>query len=133
MYRCRMERLRTPGTLAPAVAGALLRGGTDASDDEVSLVERSVSHSVSAMPDLLAVGVRGVSAVAGGALFVLGRGDFRRQSRDRQVALSERLATLPLPGVAEYVRLTRGLGLVALYESRAADGGAGAPSQSRAG
>jgi hypothetical protein len=37
---------------------------------------------------------------------------------ERQAELAGRLSALPIPGMAEFVRLTRGLGVVSLYESR---------------
>ena len=78
----------------------------------------SVARSVAAMPDVLRMGVAGVSLVAGVVLSLLERGDFAAAPIERQAELARRLSVLPVPGLAEFVRLTRGLGLVSLYESR---------------
>jgi hypothetical protein len=126
-----MLRLRTKGPLAPVVASALVRGDSDATAVELLEVERSVHDSLGAMPDTLRFGVNGVSLLAEGALLVLGRADFRSQPTARRVGLARRLSALPLPGMAEFARLTRGLGLVSLYEGRDA-AAASAPPEHRA-
>jgi hypothetical protein len=107
--------------LATSIAVALVRGETDATDREIDQVRRSVARSIDAMPDFMRLGVRTVSAVAGLALFAQLRAPFHTAVPQRQARLAASLAGLPLPGVAEFLRLTRGLGLVALYESRSAD------------
>jgi hypothetical protein len=112
--------------MAPVLAAALVRGGTDATPAEVDEVARSVARSLDTMPDTLRLGVRAAELAAGVVLRVLGRGDFRTRSSARQAELAARLATLPLPAVPELVRLTRGLGLASLYEARSAAPGAGA-------
>lgn len=112
---------RTDGPLAAGVAAALLRGDTDATEVELAFVHDSVADSVDAMPDFLRTGVRGVSAFARLVLFGLERRRFEVVPAERQTALAGRLSLLPLPGIAEFVRLTRGLGLVSLYEARATD------------
>jgi hypothetical protein len=114
-----MAPSRTPqGGLAATVAAALVHGDTDATAQEVAEVRASVARSVSAMPDLLRLGVGGVSLVAGVVLSVLERGGMAAAPLERQAELAGRLSALPIPGMAEFVRLTRGLGVVSLYESR---------------
>lgn len=110
------------------VAAAIVHADTDATEREVADVRDSVARSVAAMPDFLRLGVGCVSLVAGVVLSVLERGGFAAAPLERQAELAQRLSVLPVPGMAEFVRLTRGLGLVSLYESRseATTAGAGA-------
>lgn len=108
----------TSVNVAPVLASALIRAGTDATAPEIDEVADSVARSIDAMPDTLRMGVRAAELAAHVALWALGRGDFRRQSAARQAELAERLAALPLPAIPELVRLTRGLGLASLYETR---------------
>ena len=70
------------------------------------------------MPDTLRFGVRMAGLASSGLLSLLGRGRFRTLPADRQRAAVAKFADLSLPVVGEYVRLTRGLGLVSVYESR---------------
>ena len=121
-----MRPTSTSTGIAPVLAAALVRGGTDATPAEIDEVARSVARSVEAMPDTLRTGVRAAELAAGLVLRALGRGSFRAQSSARQAELAARLATLPLPAVPELVRLTRGLGLASLYEARSAVPGDGA-------
>ena len=112
--------------LAATVAAALVHGDTGATSVEVDQVRGSVEDSIGSMPDFLRLGVGGVSLVAGAVLSVLGRGSFAAAPLERQAELAARLSALPIPGMAEFVRLTRGLGLVSLYEHRVAGTAVGA-------
>lgn len=112
--------------VAPVLASALVRASTDATTSEIDDVAVSVTRSIDAMPDTLRMGVRAAELAAHVALWALGRGDFRKQSESRQAELAERLAALPLPAIPELVRLTRGLGLASLYETRTPALGVGA-------
>jgi hypothetical protein len=99
-----------------------VRAETDASPCEVDQVHGSVAESIGAMPDFLRWGVSGVSLLAGAVLFTLARldrADDGTAPAERRAEQVGRLSRMPLPGLAEFVRLTRGLGLVSLYESRA--------------
>ena len=100
-----MRPTSTSVGLAPVLAAALVRGGTDATPAEIDEVARSVTRSVDAMPDTLRLGVRAAELAADVVLRALGRGSFRAQSSARQAELAARLATLPLPAVPELVRL----------------------------
>src|SRR5436190_1733792 len=75
-----------------------------------------------AMPDVLRAGVGVASGVDGTALSGLGRRRFGRLPIDRRATLAGRVAEANLPIAAEFARLTRGLGLVAVYEQRYREG-----------
>jgi hypothetical protein len=89
-----------------------------AGQDEVEAAGRYVEESIQEMPDTLRFGVRTAGVLCGGLLAVLGRGRFSRLPEARRRAAVSGLARLSLPVVGEYVRLSRGLGLVAVYEGR---------------
>ena len=97
-----MRPTSTSASIAPVLAAALVRGGTDATPAELDEVARSVARSVDAMPDTLRLGVRATELAAGVVLRALGRGSFRAQPPPRQVELAARLATLPLPAVPSW-------------------------------
>ena len=108
-------------SLPAAVTVALVSGDLrDATDAELSAAAAHVEASIAGMPDAMRLGVRMVSAVAGVVLLVLGRRPFVRQPLPVQQRLLAVLVRIPLPGVAEFVRLTRGLGLVSVFEGRSA-------------
>lgn len=92
----------------------------DATDAELTAAAAHVEASIAGMPDAMRLGVRMVSLVAGVVLLVLGRRPFVRQPLPVQQRLLAVLVRIPLPGVAEFVRLTRGLGLVSVFEGRSA-------------
>ncbi len=101
------------------VATALLAHDLpDSAPEEREEAARYVDDSVAAMPDVTRAGVRVASVAVYAALSVLGRGSFRGLSARRQSDLVARLAAVPLPILGEYARLTRGLGLVGVFENR---------------
>lgn len=115
-----LDAERTLGYSIPAlVATALLdRDLPDATDAELESASRYVDDSVAAMPDITRAGVRVASTLVYAGLSLLGRAPYRRQSPLVQAELAARLVALRLPVVAEFGRLTRGLGLVGVFERR---------------
>ncbi len=95
----------------------------DATATELAAAGRYVDESLAAMPDVTRAGVTVASGVAYLALSVLGRAPYRRQSPATRSAGAVRLVRLPLPVIAEFGRLTRGLGLVGVFEHRDQTGG----------
>lgn len=116
------------GLSVPAlVATALL--AHDLPDSSISERRRAASYveeSVAAMPDVTRAGVRLASIVVYAGLSVMARTPFRRAPLSRQSALAGRLGAVSLPVLGEFVRLTRGLGLVGIYEERTRAGALGA-------
>lgn len=112
----------TRGYSVPAlVAAALLAHDLpDSAVVEREAAARYVDDSVTAMPDVTRAGVKIASAAVYAALSVMGRAPYRRLSPDRQSQLAVRVARVPLPIIGEFSRLTRGLGLVGVFESRQA-------------
>ena len=110
----------TRGYSIPAlVATALLAHDLpDSSPAEREAAARYVDDSVTAMPDVTRAGVRLASGAVYAALSLLGRSPFRRLDLGRQSVLAARVAAVPLPILGEFSRLTRGLGLVGVFESR---------------
>ena len=90
----------------------------DATDDEVEAAAAKVQASIESMPDVTRFGVRiTATALDAGLTAYLGE-SFGRLSQKRQQALAIRLADTSLPILTEFVRLTRGLGIVSVYECR---------------
>lgn len=111
--------IRAHAGLPGVVTAALLSGDLDdVTQTELDAAADYVVQSIAAMPDTMRLGVRTVSAGAGLLLMLLGGRAFGRLAPQRQRELARRLSGLPLPGVGEFVRLTRGLGLVAVFEGR---------------
>jgi len=110
----------TRGYSVPAlVATALLAHDVpDSRADEREAAARYVDDSVTAMPDVTRAGVRIASMAVYTALSVLGRAPYRRLSPERQSQLAVKMAGVPLPIIGEFSRLTRGLGLVGVFERR---------------
>lgn len=108
------------GASVPALVTAdLLRHDLpDSTWEERDAASRYVDDSVAAMPDFTRFGVRIAGAAAYAALCVMARGSYRRRSESDRALLAARLAGVPLPILGEFGRLTRGLGLVAVHESR---------------
>jgi hypothetical protein len=90
----------------------------DASDDEVEAAAAKVQASIDAMPDVTKLGLRLTSTALNVALTACLREPYGRLSPERQQAIANRLADTSLPILTEFVRLTRGLGIVSVYESR---------------
>jgi hypothetical protein len=104
---------RVPGL----VAEALLAYDVPASDAaQRRAAARYVDDSVAVMPDVTRAGVRVASTLVYGALSAMAGRPYRRLPERRRAVLAARLARLPLPLVAEFGRLTRGLGLVGYVE-----------------
>lgn len=108
------------GTSVPAlVTESLLRHDLPASTwEERDAAARYVDDCVAAMPDFTRFGVRVAGAAAYSVLCVMARGSYRRRSEHERARLAARLASVPLPVLGEFGRLTRGLGLVAVHEQR---------------
>lgn len=94
----------------------------DSSASERSSAASYVDESVAAMPDVTRAGVTMASIVVYVVLSIMGRRPFRRLPAQRQSELAARLASVSLPVLGEFVRLTRGLGLVGVYERRSTAG-----------
>lgn len=103
---------------ALVAASLLAHDVPDATAAEQDAVAHYVMDSIAAMPDFTRLGVKVAGGAAYVALSVLARGPYRRQSAARRAELAARLVGVPLPVLGEFGRLTRGLGLVAVHESR---------------
>lgn len=111
-----------PGSLAALVAVAQLANDVpDARPDEIAAAVRYVDAAISGMPDITRAGVLVASVAAYVVLSALGRSPYRRQSAQQRSRTARALGRLNLPVLGEFNRLTRGLGLVGVYEERAAD------------
>jgi len=111
----RQRGLSVPALVATALLAHDLPGSTV---DEQTLAANYVDDSVAAMPDVTRAGVRMASAAVYVALSVMARAPYRRVDRQQQSQLAAKLAGVPLPILGEFSRLTRGLGLVGVYEHR---------------
>ena len=101
------------------VAVALLaRDLPDTTDAERRGAAAYVDRSVAAMPDTTRLGLRVASGVMVVLLSVVGRGWFPGLDPGARARAAARVSTLRVPVVGEYVKLTRGLALVSVYESR---------------
>ena len=111
-----------PGLVAAAFVAHDVPDSTPAERADVA---RFVDEAVGSMPDVMRVGVRVAGLAAFGVLSCWGRGRFDRADDVRRADMAARLGGVALPGVGEFGRLTRGLGLAFVYESRhgAAAGG----------
>lgn len=111
-----------PPSLAALVAAAhLAHDVPDVSQAELLAAAAYVDDSIAAMPDVTRAGVRVASAAAWAALSLLGKAPYGRQPPDRRSRSAGSLARLGLPVLGELTRLTRGLGLVSVYEQRSRD------------
>ncbi len=90
----------------------------DATDVEVEAAAAKVQASIDWMPDFTRFGVRLTSTALEAALIGRYRAPFGRLSPKRQQAIANRLADTSLPVLTELIRLTRGLGIVSVYEAR---------------
>ena len=104
---------------ASAVGVALLRRdlGTLGAQ-EAAVADAAIRRGVRALPDTTLLGVRAAAGLCRALLLVHGHGDFLTSSAERQAAAVEVLTRRPLPVVAEFVKLTRGLALVAVVDHR---------------
>jgi len=111
---------RQRGLSVPAlVATALLAHDLPSSTEQERLeAAHYVDDSVAAMPDVTRAGVRLASAAVYVALSAMARAPYRRVDPQRQSELAATLAGVPLPILGEFSRLTRGLGLVGVFEHR---------------
>lgn len=98
----------------------------DSTVEERDLAGRYVADSVAAMPDFTRFGVRVTGAVVYVVLSLLAARPFRSLPERRRTAVALKLTRFSVPLLGEFVRLTRGLGLVAVYERRGAATGSGA-------
>jgi hypothetical protein len=90
----------------------------DATDDEVEAAAARVQASIESMPDFTRFGVRVTAAALDVALIVYCGEPFGHLAPKRQQVLANRLAGTSIPVLTEFVRLTRGLGIVSVFESR---------------
>ena len=90
----------------------------DATEDEIEAAAAKVVASIESMPDVTRFGVRVSATVLNAALTAYCRAPFGRLAAEQQQALARRLAGISLPILSEFIRLTRGLGIVSVYESR---------------
>jgi hypothetical protein len=98
---------------------ALLRNDIpDATGSEVQAAAAKVQASIDSMPDFTRFGVRVTSMALDAALTAYCREPFGHLSPKRQEAIANRLADTSLPVLTEFVRLTRSLGIVSVYEAR---------------
>lgn len=108
-----------PRSLAALVAVAhLARDAPDASPRELATAAGYVDTCVADMPDVTRAGVRLASAAAYVALSLIGGAPYRRQVPEQRARGAQILGRANLPMISEFNRLTRGLGLVAVYEAR---------------
>lgn len=108
--------------LAPAMTECLLTGDApDATAREVSAAAGAVRRGVAAMPDLLRAGAGLAARAVGAGLSVSARRRFTALPAAARAPHARRLARANIPVAAEFVRLSRGLGLAELYESRTPD------------
>ena len=85
---------------------------------EAAIAEDAVRRGVRALPDSTRLGVDVAAAMVRAILLVSTRGRFLAMSPARQQTVVEVLTRRPLPVVAEFVKLTRGLALVAVVDHR---------------
>lgn len=110
-------------SFAATVAMALVAHDVpDATASEVAGAGRYVEDSLAAMPDVTRAGVRFASGIVYVALSLLGRAPYGSQDAATRTASAVRLAGTSLPVVSEFNKLTRGLGLVGVYELRTREG-----------
>lgn len=109
---------RGPSTHA-VLTGILLRQDMpDATEQEVRRAVEHVERSVAAMPDVTRAAVRAAGVVVHGLLCATARGRWHEAGERERGDAVTRLTRMKAPGVSEYVKLTRGLALVAVHESR---------------
>jgi hypothetical protein len=95
----------------------------DATGDEVEAAAAKVHASIESMSDFTRLGVRITATVLDVGLVAYCGAPFGRLPQERQQELASRLAGTTLPILTEFVRLTRGLGIVSVIESRTPPGG----------
>lgn len=111
---------------AIAVGVALVRGDLGGLDsDETKVAADAIGRGIRALPDTTFLGVRAAALLCRLLLLVHGRADFLASSQERQEIDVTVLTRRPLPVVAEFVKLTRGLALVAVIDRRHHLGGLG--------
>jgi len=110
---------RPAPNVASAVSEALLIDDVpDATAAEVEFALANLRGSIAAMPDVLRAGVGIASRVVGTGLWGASMGRFGRMPASARSPYAQRLATAGLPVMAEFTRLSRGLGLAGVYEHR---------------
>jgi hypothetical protein len=103
---------------AAVVADALLSLDRPAwSTTDRAAARLYVAESVASMPDSTRWGVHAVGAVVYGLASALGGRPLDRQTPETRARVTRAVLRLPVPGVAEYARLTRGLGLVGAIDA----------------
>jgi hypothetical protein len=111
--------VRSSRTLPFLLTRALVRNDIpDATHDEIEAAAAKVQTSIESMPDVTRFGVQVTATALDAALIAYCGERFGRLPVARQQAVANRLARTSLPVLTEFVRLTRGLGIVSVYESR---------------
>jgi hypothetical protein len=105
------------GGPAVQVATAFGRADCDASDDDLRAVEAHVRRSLAALPDVTRLVVQLTGVATWLVTSAVGRAPLGRQTPAQQARSVVTATRLRLPGVAEYLRLTRGLAAVACQQS----------------
>lgn len=100
--------------LEAVIEGLLTWEVPGAGDDDVRAAASLASDHAAGMPDFNRFGVRVAGAVAVAVCLLPARGHLARLPAGRRGRLVARLGPFPLVG--EYVRLARGMGLVAYYD-----------------
>jgi hypothetical protein len=112
-------RVNSARSLPFLLTQALVRNDIpDATYDEVEAAAAQVAASIAKMPDVTRLGVRVTATALNAALSAYSGRPFSRLPVERQQVLATRLSRTSLPVLTEFVRLTRGLGIVSVYESR---------------
>jgi hypothetical protein len=110
---------RTAPKVAPALTESLLIDDVpDATADERADAAAEVRRGIAAMPDVLRAGLGLASRVVDAGLCALVRRRFADASPAVRAAAAQRVAGAGLPVTVEFARLSRALGLAAIYERR---------------
>lgn len=106
---------RTASAVGVALVSADLGGLTA---DEVEIADAAVVRGVGALPDSTRLGVDVAATLVRTTLDAAARGRFLALDPGAQRRVVQVLTRRPLPVVAEFVKLTRGLALVAVVDHR---------------
>ena len=101
-------------TLEAVIEGLLVIDLPEVDGDILRAAASAAAVQAGGMPDLTRVGVRLVGALVVAVCLLPARGHLGRLPAGRRGRLVARLGRFPLVG--DYVRLARGLGLVAYYD-----------------
>ena len=90
----------------------------DLTAEEESIAAQAVERALLALPDTARAGVRALTTALLVPLDLMAGGRVESVGTDRRIAVVDRLVRLPLPGTGELVRLTGGIAVAAVVESR---------------